>query len=86
MLINNRPTGWEVSYYPTVWSSQILGHKCSCRTLIANTDCTLFPPIKEDDDDSNSSVEGNCSGLKTEPVTSGSNDLEDNSDVEETAL
>jgi len=40
--------------------------------------------MKEGDDDSDSSVESSYSGLESEPDTSGSSDLEENSDVEET--
>ena len=40
-------------------------------------------PMKEDDD-SDSSVESSYSGLESESDTSGSSDLEENNDVEET--
>ena len=40
--------------------------------------------MKEDNDDSDSSVESSYSGLESEPDTSGHSDIEENSDVEET--
>ena len=40
--------------------------------------------MKEDNDDSDSSVESSYSGLESEPETSGSSDLEENNDVGKT--
>ena len=40
--------------------------------------------LMKEDNDSDSSVESSYSGLESEPDTSGSSDLEENNDVEET--